>query len=284
MINKYRYSNFYKDTGGVDPNYFIFEVNTSDGNFTFPLAGASIYDFDYRVDGGAWVNNTSTSLTVGSLPISTDVLFEVNPKTNGIPVFKFNNAGDKDKVISVHQFGSQVWTQVDAMFYGCSNLTEVLLMDIDLSSVSSVSNMFRSCTSLTSININTADFSTISSFSLCFTGCSTLATLTADSIDTSGATNLSFFAAACPLLTGFNPSGWDVSGVTNGGNFLFNSGVPMTITDYNNTLINWAAQTVQSGVNFHFGGSQYTIATAQAARDTLTNAPNNWNITDGGGV
>jgi len=66
-------------------------------------------------------------------------------------------------------------------------------------------------------------------------------------------------------------------------NQMFN-GVTLTTTNYDALLIGWAAQTLNSSVPFDGGNSQYSAGTAATARGTLTGAPNNWIVTDGGQV
>lgn len=73
-------------------------------------------------------------------------------------------------------------------------------------------------------------------------------------------------------------SGWDVSNLTQAANMFNNSG--LSVSNYDKLLEGWAAQAVKSNVSFGAQGIYY--CSAQAARDILTNAPNNWNITDGG--
>ena len=46
----------------------------------------------------------------------------------------------------------------------------------------------------------------------------------------------------------------------------------------------WGSPTPKPNQTIIFAGSNYTIATSQAGRDVLTNAPNNWIITDSGGI
>ncbi len=89
--------------------------------------------------------------------------------------------------------------------------------------------------------------------------------------------------------TAFNQdiSGWDISRV--GTQHQSNAQVFMTgatafsTTNYDLLLNAWSLQSVLTLNPIHFE-SQYTIATSQAARDILTNAPNNWVINDGGGI
>ena len=75
---------------------------------------------------------------------------------------------------------------------------------------------------------------------------------------------------------------WNISSMLNGTDMF--SGVTLSTVNYDALLQGWAAQVVNPGVVFDGGNSTYTIATTQASRDTLTNAPNNWVITDGGGI
>lgn len=85
----------------------------------------------------------------------------------------------------------------------------------------------------------------------------------------------------CDLLNFVGLSAWDVSSLTNGTAFMDGGTPPLAVTEYDALLASWAAQAVQPDVTISFGTSQYS-AGAQADRDILTNAPNNWVITDGG--
>ena len=56
-----------------------------------------------------------------------------------------------------------------------------------------------------------------------------------------------------------------------------------TTTNYDATLVSWAAQTVTAALNFSAGTSKYSVdGGGTAARAILTGEPNNWVITDGG--
>ena len=85
--------------------------------------------------------------------------------------------------------------------------------------------------------------------------------------------------------TNFNAdiSSWDISELREADNML--TGTAFSRTNYDALLVAWAAQapSIQSGVTLDVD-AQYTIATSQTARNTLTGAPYNWNITDGGGI
>ncbi len=82
--------------------------------------------------------------------------------------------------------------------------------------------------------------------------------------------------------TSFNQDlgSWDVSSVTNATDFLL--GVTLSTANYNSLLQGWAPQSVNNGVNIHFGNSRYSAGPAQSARATLISK--GWTITDGGQV
>jgi gliding motility-associated-like protein len=75
-----------------------------------------------------------------------------------------------------------------------------------------------------------------------------------------------------------NLGGWDVSNVTLMANMLNNSG--LSVSNYDNLLIGWAAQTLQPNVNFGAIGLSY--CSGKPGRDILTSVPNNWFINDAG--
>ncbi len=78
----------------------------------------------------------------------------------------------------------------------------------------------------------------------------------------------------------FNQSieSWDVSRVDNMSGMFSNSA--LSIRNYSALLTNWSASPLRPGV--YLDTDAMYCATAQAARDILSNAPNNWIITDSG--
>jgi surface protein len=77
-----------------------------------------------------------------------------------------------------------------------------------------------------------------------------------------------------------NLASWNIPLVTNMEEMLYLSG--LSVENYSNTLIGWAAQapSIQSNVTLGASPTQYNI-TAASARNTLTSTYN-WTITDGG--
>lgn len=102
--------------------------------------------------------------------------------------------------------------------------------------------------------------------------------------DTSACTIMSFMmrnwssmGAVAPGVKDFN-----ITSLTDATDMM--QGTTLTTAEYDALLANWAAQTINPNIPMHFGGSQYTIAIAQADRDILTDPPNSAIITDGGGI
>ena len=74
---------------------------------------------------------------------------------------------------------------------------------------------------------------------------------------------------------------WDVTSLSGSQVLFFGNGSGLSTANYDNILIGWAAQNVNSGVSINFGTSQYTaVGEAAAARATLVSK--GWTITDGG--
>ncbi|MBC2843642.1 BspA family leucine-rich repeat surface protein [Winogradskyella flava] len=73
-----------------------------------------------------------------------------------------------------------------------------------------------------------------------------------------------------------NLGNWDINNVVDMFGMLSNT--MLTVTNYDATLIGWAAQTVNSEISLSADGLIY--CNADTARTILTSAPNNWSITD----
>jgi surface protein len=77
-------------------------------------------------------------------------------------------------------------------------------------------------------------------------------------------------------------SGWDITSVSS--MFDMFDGVTLSTPNYDALLIGWEGQSVNNGVTFDGGNSQYTAGGAAAtARQALID-DHSWSITDGGSV
>lgn len=174
-------------------------------------------------------------------------------------------------------------TDMSYMFRSCSSLTTLDLSAWDVSSVTNMSNVFYGCTGLTSVDVSTWDVSSATNMSQLFRGCTSLVTLDVSNWDTSSVTNMSYLFANADLLTSIAIDQWDVTAVTNFGSFMA-SHDGLTTGKYDQVLIAWASQAVNTGLTIDFGGSKYTAGGAAAtARNTLTSTKG-WTIIDGGSI
>ena len=101
--------------------------------------------------------------------------------------------------------------------------------------------------------------------------------------DTSKVLNMSLMLYNCDSFDQ-SLAAWNIEDATNFTNFMQNA-TGLSTSNYNLTLVSWAHQNVNSGLSVDFGGSQYSAGgAAEASRNILTSAPNNWTISDGGSV
>jgi len=125
----------------------------------------SSYTYDYTVDWGDGssdsnlsenASHTYSSAGVHTIKISRD-----------FPSIYFNGGGDKEKILSIEQWGDIDWQSFLGSFNGCSAL-EINAPDTpDLSGVTDISYMFKDCSSLNS-DLNNWDVSTIQNFGYLF--------------------------------------------------------------------------------------------------------------------
>ena len=168
----------------------------------------------------------------------------------------------------------------DSMFDGATDFTSDL-SSWNMSNATTVDAMFRGASSFNS-DLSGWDVSNVTKFLGTFQNAVSFDS-DLSSWDTSSAVTIRTMLMNCPLFDS-DLSGWDVSNVTDFTNFLLSSS--LSTTNYNATLISWAAQFVSPNEIISFGSSQYSAppSAAASARDVLTNAPNNWVITDGGPI
>jgi len=190
------------------------------------------------------------------------------------PKIYFNNSGDKDKIISIDQWGSQVWGSMAGSFHGCT-LIEGNAVDVpDLSLVFNASSMFEGA-SVFNGNIENWDVSNIGNMNKMFQN----ATLFNQDIGNWDVSNGPSMQSLFNGTSSFdqNLSNWNVESVTNMSNML--NGVTLSTVNYDALLIGWDAQNLQPNLNFSGGNSQYCYA--ESARNNMINN-DGWSITDGG--
>lgn len=214
------------------PNYdFIttWQVDSSDTTITIPTHPSETYNYD--VDWGDGSSSTGetgdathTYTTAGTYTISI---------SGDFPRIYFNQGlanRNSDKIISVDQWGSQIWTSMESAFKGCTYLTILATDNPDLSIVTDMSHMFEYASTLNQ-NINDWDVSNVTNLSYLFYAASSF-NQPIENWDVSSVTNMDrIFKSA----TSFNqPIGnWDVSNVT------WIAGMFEGATNFNQQIGNW---------------------------------------------
>lgn len=234
-----------------------------DGDGLFEIANATgDYTCDYSTLGGA-----------GTYQIG--IYANGNDGLNGFPYIAFNNSGDKLKVLSIDRWGKSEWLNMAGSFWGASNMTVVTPDTPNFDSLTNVAFMFNGAVSA---NPNVSNWNTSSIINMrgMFQGASS-ATPNVGNWNTQNVQFMDFMFAGA---TSSNPdmSNWNIGDVTDMTG-MFNI-VSLPKSTYDAALENFSSQTVNSGVVFHAGNSQYC---AIAEHLSLSNpATNNWTITDNG--
>ena len=160
---------------------FVMTIDTTKpgsaaNTFVLPLDGASAYDFiiDWG-DGNSEIVTTNTDVTHVYAAGGVKTIEITERVVGGFPAIKFDYGGDRQKVMTIAQWGDNTWASMELAFAGCSNLTITATDEAtaQTGSVTSWSNAFTDCTSLTSFPL----------------------------LDTSAGTDFSWAWSACPIVT-----------------------------------------------------------------------------------
>lgn len=237
---------------------FIITVDTTkagsaNDTFVLPTTGAGYDAYVDWGDGGELQNITGTPGNVSHQYASSGT-YQIKI-TGTFPRIYFNNAVDKLKLIYIDNWGDIVWSSMESAFQGCSSMQGNWSDTPDLSVVTSVRFMWAYCSKFNSL-INDWNFSNIENMYAFLINCS-IYNKTLNGIDTSNVTNLSYAFYNMDLFKQ-TLSYLDISSCTNFAS-LMNTDMneTSTTTNYDNTLISWAEQTVSPNENCDFGLSKY---------------------------
>ena len=166
-------------------------------------------------------------------------------------------------------------TRIDQCFYQCSTFNQPL-NNWNVSNVTNMSYMFYNCLSFDQ-DLNSWDTSNVERMDATFLNASQF---NGDiySWDTTNVENMIAMFYNCDLFDQ-SLAAWNIESVTNFTNFMQNAS-GLSTTNYDATLISWAAQSVSQNESINFGGSQFTES-AYASRFSLIE-DDGWTIVDGG--
>jgi len=253
---------------------------SEDNQITLPLESTGTYDFVAYWGDGTFDEITAynDAAVTHTYPAAGTYTVRIIGEING---WRFNNTGDKSKIIDISQWGDLLIGNSGGYFYGCDSLNVTATDVLDVSSVTTFAYAFRYCSSLTTLDVSSWDVSSVTTFSNAFRGCSSLTTLDVSNWDVSSVTSFNSAFRYCSSLTTLDVSSWQIPLVADMTNML--TGVE--IDNYSTVLINFAAQSpaLQDSVVWGAGSANKFDSTAVAAKAVLTDT-HYWTITDGGEI
>jgi|GEM_PF-5241853 len=228
-------------------NYFTTTWDTQNpgtsGNNSITIPTNPNLTYSYQVD---WNGDNDFDDADEDILHSGDVVYTwpgliTNSRTIKIkgtfPQIYFNNDLDKEKIISIDQWGDIEWESMEDSFRGCSNLVMNATDAPDLSNVTNLSQMFRGAPNVSS-----------------GTGLWFWSTVTITDMSGMFRGGVSFDG---------NISLWIVENVTDFTLMFFNNTI--ATENYDDLLISWDIQDLMDGLTFNGGDSQYCSHDARVA-------------------
>ena len=177
--------------------------NSSDNSIDFWISGENInYTIDFG-DGTVLTNQNANSV----IHDYTEQGIYTVSMTGNFPSIRFQNS---IKLLTVEQWGDNVWQSMQAMFEGCANLTITAVDVPNLSQVTDMSYIFFNCNTLNH-SFDNWDVSNITNMERAFQYCSNF-NQPLNNWDVSSVTNMKSMFEFCYA---FNQpiDNWDVSNV-----------------------------------------------------------------------
>jgi len=248
-----------------------FNTNLSDGTtITLPLNGT----LDVIID---WGDGSHEQIAVPgekSHTYAVEGIYTVEI-SGTLERFGTSTTGfDFSKLTEVTDFGDLGLKSLHGAFSGAINLE--LVPDILPSTVTDLAGAFYNATKFNG-NISAWDVSNVTSMAAMFEK----ATSFNQDISSWNVSNVQDMMGMFSGATSFNQdiSSWNVSNVNDMMSMFAN--VTLSTANYSKILIGWAAQTVQTNIEFDGGNSKYYSGAAADSRANLISTYG-WDITDGG--
>ena len=141
--------------------------------------------------------------------------------------------------IDPSNFDTSNVTNMHAMFYGESNLTNLNLSNFDTSKVTDMAGMFANMPNLVTLNLSSFDTSKVIVMNSMFYNMFNLTTLNLSSFNTSNVTNMYSMFSGMSTLAALNLSNFDTSKVTNMGGMFYNMSnlTTLDISNFNTSQV-----------------------------------------------
>ena len=141
--------------------------------------------------------------------------------------------------LNVSDFNTSAVTDMSVMFSGCSGLKELNVSNFNTSKVKNMRSMFSYCSSLPSLNISNFNTSKVTDMGVMFSGCSGLKELNVSNFNTSAVTDMGDMFSGCSGLTSLNVSNFNTSAVADMSNMFKNcSGLKeLNVSNFNTSNV-----------------------------------------------
>ncbi|MEM1003499.1 MAG: BspA family leucine-rich repeat surface protein, partial [Bacteroidota bacterium] len=264
---------------------------SSNTEITIPTTGGGYnYEVDWTFDGTAF--NAENSGVTGNITHDYGMAGEYTVAIRGdFPRIFFNNSGDRNKILTIEQWGTIQWTSMARAFAGCQNLdiTNPGIDNPDLSGVTQAIEMFLGASKFKGRHLSNWDTGNIRNMSRMFQGANSFngAIGNWDVSKVSGFQRM--FASAASFDR--NLGNWDLSKASIMDLML--AGTNLSTNNYDATLMGWAVD--NSGVdgddiddipiNKSITINNSSYCQAESARNSLTTpTPSGfgWTINDNG--
>ncbi|MDD4251191.1 MAG: BspA family leucine-rich repeat surface protein [Candidatus ainarchaeum sp.] len=232
--------------------------SSGENQIKLPLYNGGSYNF--LVDWNDGSTSKITSYNQAEVTHTYDVNGEYTIKIIGeITGFRFNNSGDKLKLIDIKNWGSLRLGNSGNYFYGCANMNSSATDVLDLTGTTNLSNTFNKAVSFDG-DIGSWDVSNVTNIGYMFYAASNFNNGGSDSIkdwNTSNITNMSQTFHS----TKFNqPVGsWDVSNVTLMDFLFFNTPFDNNVSDWNVSKVT-NMRNLFAGTPFNYNISNWDVS------------------------
>ncbi|MDZ7717563.1 MAG: BspA family leucine-rich repeat surface protein [Balneolaceae bacterium] len=212
---------------------------SNDNQITIPTEGGGYeYDVYWEDTTDSSINGTETGNT-GDLTITFPSASTYRVEITGdFPRIFINDEGDKEKILTIEQWGDVAWNSMEDAFFGASNLTYNATDAPNLSLVTNLSSMFSVFPAGSSFNgdLSNWNVSTVTDMSAMFSGATTF-NGNVGTWDVSSVTDMSFMFNNASSFNG-DLSEWDVGKVTNMRNMFAGA------SSFNKDVSVWDVQSV----------------------------------------
>ena len=208
------------------------ETTSPDESITIPTTGTG---YNYSIDwGDGTIGNNQTSDAVHQYDEPKQYQIKI---WGDFPRILFNNSGDKEKIKSIDQWGSNKWSSMAFAFWGCSNLQINATDHPDFTQTTSLRSMFRNCSSITIPDFSSWNVSTITAMEAMFSGASNFN----GNITTWDVGSVIDFSSTFAFTNVFNQdiSSWNVGEHVSNSDFINMDSMFRRARAFNRDLSNW---------------------------------------------